>query len=149
MYIEVYQETDREVIAAIWLTSNIYAHPSISEDYWIEKYSDFYHTQLPESSCFISKIDGSAESFICVSKTGHIISISTAVSFRQKGHGVFLMNHIKKITPANLTASVYSENIVAVNFFTKAGFEIHNTYVDEKTGISVSTFFWNKIESSL
>lgn len=121
MNLRAYTEADREVAAAIWLTSNIAAHP-FGEDFWVSRYPDVYHHLLPALTTLVAEEDGSPEAFVTLSADGEMVFFNTTVCFQKKGHGDALLQAAKTAFPGGLTARVWPENEHGLAFLEKRGF---------------------------
>ncbi|MEG1932838.1 MAG: GNAT family N-acetyltransferase [Pygmaiobacter sp.] len=143
MELRNYQESDREVVGAIWLTSIITAHPFLPEDYWIAEYRTFYHDFLPHADTIVATVDGKVEGFLSFSASGTIAALYVAVCFQKKMHGSLLLLEAKKRYPDGLQLAVYEENERAVRFFETNGFVITKSYPNEKNGKNLLWLRWN------
>ena len=142
MTIRNYEPTDREKVAALWLTSTIKAHPFIAEEYWISAYRTVYHDLLPTVTTLLAEVDGVIEGFLSFSGPGEIGALFVGPSCQGKGHGTALLNAAKQQCPA-LRLKVYAQNEAARHFYEKSGFTIVKEQTDPATGCEELVLNWH------
>ena len=124
MEIREYLPENREVCAAIWLTSETASCPGVDEDVSIARYPQVYHELLPRLATLVAYQDGAVEGFLSADPTGEILLFHTAVCFQKKGHGSALLAEAKKRFPAGLAVTIHSVQTVARAVLEKNGFSL-------------------------
>ena len=78
MEIRAAQHQDKEVIAAIWLTSSVDAHKQADEAFSVKRYKQVYHEILPAARLYLAWQDDGVESFLGLSEADELLFLNTA-----------------------------------------------------------------------
>lgn len=132
---------DLDVVADIWLDTNIEAHSFISPQYWWDNL-EAVRGMLREAELYVYEDAGEVQGFVGL-EGDYIAGIFVRGGVQSKGIGRQLLNHVKASREC-LTLSVYQKNVRAVNFYQREGFAIRRTSVDENTGESEYLMGWEK-----
>ena len=143
MEIRAAQHQDKEVIAAIWLTSSVDAHKQADEAFWVKRYKQVYHEILPAARLYLAWQDDGVESFLGLSEADELLFLNTACCFRKKGHASALLEQAKSLCKTGLTATVYEENAHGIAFLEKRGF-VRSAAAEDEQGRSMICMKWDK-----
>ncbi|WP_340818759.1 N-acetyltransferase [Methanolobus sp. WCC4] len=132
-----------DVVMDIWLKTNISSHSFIPEEYWISNYSVVKEEYLPISKTFVYIEDNVTRGFIGVIDGHFIGALFVQEEYQGKGIGQKLLDHCKSLY-SNLELGVYTENKVAVGFYTKNGFIVKKEQPNEDSGFMEYVMSWKK-----
>lgn len=119
--LETITDTDLEILASIWLKSNLEAHAFIDQNYWLENYQTVKKT-LPTAALYAYYHNGKIVGFLGLIDT-YVAGLFVLSDYRSLGIGGQLLAKIKA-KHSKLTLSVYQKNERAVLFYLKQGFKI-------------------------
>lgn len=137
-------ETDS--IMNIWLKTNIRSHSFIPVNYWLENYSIVKEEYLPIAETFVYIEDEEVKGFISVIDNHFIGALFVLEEYQGKGIGQKLLEHCRSLY-SKLKLGVYTENQVAVGFYTKNGFIIEKEQTNDDSGFTEYVMSWTKIDS--
>lgn len=112
-----------ETAMDIWLTVNKSAHAFISPEYWDAHYEAVKNEYFPQSQTFVYEENGVLCAFLSLVKEEYIGALFVRETHQSKGIGAELINFCKERFP-KLTLCVYKDNVRALQFYQKLGFEI-------------------------
>ncbi|MEW8993362.1 N-acetyltransferase [Clostridium sp.] len=141
MNIRAFNIEDIEEVVDIWLNSNIAAHNFIHEDYWNSNYELVKTQYIPNSETYIYEEEGKVKGFLSIMKGEFIGAVFVNVNYQSKGIGKALINYAKE-RYNKLSLTVYEENIRAVEFYEREGFNIILSQIDEATGKNELMMKW-------
>ena len=124
------QKVDINRVADIWLKTNLKAHFSIPEQYWISNY-EFVKEMLPQAEVYVYEDDKMIQGFIGVSDE-YIEGIFVSDEMQSCGIGKMLLDYIKD-KKDKLQLKVYQKNVRAMSFYQREGFTIQSEEMDEFT----------------
>jgi len=127
----------------IWLDTNITVHHFIPEKYWVYNYNVVKEQYMPMAKTFVYKEDSIVSGFISIIEGSFIGAVFVAKEYQGQGIGLKLINHCQTLYP-KLELAVYVDNIGAVNFYKRCGFEIQVEQANEDSGFRQYIMFWNK-----
>ncbi|MDD4600816.1 putative N-acetyltransferase YjaB [bioreactor metagenome] len=130
-------------VMKIWLDTNISAHNFIPEEYWANNYNVVKEQYMPIAKTFVCEEDSAIKGFISIIKGSFIGALFVEEGCQGQGIGLELVNHCKALYP-KLELAVYVDNIGAVNFYKRCGFEIQVEKVNEDSGFREYAMLWNK-----
>ena len=136
-----WNEDNVNVLMEIWLQTNIDAHDFIDASYWKENY-EMVKEMLPQADLYVYDKESKVVGFVGV-MDNYIAGIFVSKEYQSNGIGKQLLNHCKDIYDT-LSLSVYSKNVVAINFYEKNGFKKVSTSIDEDTSEKEITMKWSK-----
>lgn len=139
--IRSFNQSDLDSVMAIWLNSNIAAHPFVPREYW-EANEPMVREMIPQSDVFVAEEAGMVRGFIGIAD-GYIAGIFVDGNYRSHGLGRQLLNRAKEQYDA-LTLHVYQENRRAVAFYQREGFQISEAGTDEGTGRADYAMSWKR-----
>lgn len=119
--LETITDTDLEILASIWLKSNLDAHAFINQNYWLENYPTVKEN-LPTAEIYAYYHNGKIVGFLGLIDT-YVAGLFVLSDYRSLGIGGQLLAKIKA-KHSKLTLSVYQKNERAVLFYLKQGFKI-------------------------
>lgn len=122
--------TDIDHVAEIWLDTNIKAHCFISSRYWKNNF-EAVKEQLSQAEVYVYEDESGIHGFIGL-QDDYIAGIFVCYEFQSRGIGKQLLDYAKNIRQ-KLQLSVYQNNIRAVRFYQREGFELQHKGVDEDT----------------
>ncbi|MBK5253253.1 MAG: N-acetyltransferase [Peptostreptococcaceae bacterium] len=126
------REEETNEIMKIWQEATIKAHQFIHESYWMELCAVIKENYIPNSETFVYEHDGIIKGFISMTEDGFISGIFVDVKYQGMSIGKGLMAFAKN-THSELTLDVYEENLKAVSFYKRTGFEVAGKRVNEDT----------------
>ena len=115
-YSEIYQDD----ILAIWLQTNISAHPYISRQIWKELLPAMKDA-LPRAKIWMEMGKSYVQGFIGVEAPHHIAGLFVLMENQCNGVGSGLVKFVQEQYP-RLTLDVFVRNTGAIAFYTRYGF---------------------------
>lgn len=91
--IRVLEEKDVDIVAKIWLETNIKAHDFIASSYWKEHY-EMVKDMFLQAEVYVYEIEKEIMGFIGLDKE-HIEGIFVLDQYQKRGIGKALLNHVK------------------------------------------------------
>lgn len=144
--IRVLEEKDVDIVAKIWLETNIKAHDFIASSYWKEHY-EMLKDMFLQAEVYVYEIEKEIMSFIGLDKE-YIEGIFVLDQCQKRGIGKALLNHVKA-KKEHLSLNVYHKNLNAILFYQREGFCIQYEDVDKNTGEKDYRMVWNRLGSNL
>lgn len=125
--IEKAQEKHLDSVMAIWLNTNIAAHPFIPRYFWEGVFAQVKEAMLT-SDVFVYHEDDQVLGFIGITGSEYIAGLFVDGKAQSQGIGRKLLTHCKQLYP-RLELDVFTENPGAVRFYETNGFEIVGTKI--------------------
>jgi len=124
---------DLDMVAQIWLDTNLKAHDFIQPEYWKGNY-DTVKAMISQAEVYVYIDEDKAQilGFIGLAED-YIAGIFVQGEAQNRGIGKALLDHAKR-EKRKLTLNVYAKNTGAVRFYQREGFRIAEEGVDEDTG---------------
>ena len=143
--IRALKEQDLSVVMKIWADANKSAHDFVSEEYWMDHYSEVEEA-LPKAEVYVYEEDESHEviGFIGL-QDDYIAGIFVKEGKRSKGVGKQLLDYVKKKRTI-LRLSVYQKNVRAVSFYQREQFMIQSENMEDSTGEKELIMQWREKE---
>ncbi|EMI1612659.1 GNAT family N-acetyltransferase [Enterococcus faecalis] len=131
-------EKELETIMAIWLQTNLEAHPFVAPTYWQENKA-FVRAALPKTTLILAEEEDQIIGFLGL-MDNYIAGIFIKKAFQGKGIGQKLLQVAKEEQDV-LSLAVYRENQAAYAFYQKQGFVQQKRTIDE-TGNEECHLVW-------
>jgi len=131
-------EKELETIMAIWLQTNLEAHPFVAPTYWQENKA-FVRAALPKATLILAEEEDQIIGFLGL-MDNYIAGIFIKKAFQGKGIGQKLLQVAKEEQDV-LSLAVYRENQAAYAFYQKQGFVQQKRTIDE-TGNEECHLVW-------
>ncbi|MGX6969974.1 GNAT family N-acetyltransferase [Vagococcus bubulae] len=129
--LEVLPENQLKDIMSIWLDTNKKAHSFIANSYW-EDNIEFVEKELPKADIYIATDEnGKIIGFLGILES-YIAGLFVSSDYQRQGIGNKLIKRAKADFE-ELSLTVYEKNKQAIHFYTKEGFKISETQIDEDT----------------
>lgn len=144
--IRVLEEKDVDIVAKIWLETNIKAHVFVASNYWKEHY-EMVKDMFLQAEVYVYEIEKEIMGFIGLDKE-YIEGIFVLDQYQKRGIGKALLNHVKA-KKEHLSLNVYQKNLNAILFYQREGFCVQYEDVDENTGEKEYRMVWNRFGSNL
>ncbi len=144
--IRVLEEKDVDIVAKIWLETNIKTHDFIASNYWKEHY-EIIKDMFLQAEIYVYEIEKEIMGFIGLDKE-YIEGIFVLDQYQKRGIGKALLNHVKA-RKEHLSLNVYQKNLNAILFYQREGFCIQYEDVDKNTGEKEYRMVWNRLGSNL
>ncbi|MDL2321340.1 GNAT family N-acetyltransferase [Desulfosarcina sp. OttesenSCG-928-B08] len=125
--IEKARELHLDSVMAIWLNTNIAAHPFIPQSFW-EGVFEQVKEAMPASDIFVYLENNQVLGFIGITDSGYIAGLFVDGKAQSQGISRKLLSHCKQLYP-RLELDVFTENPGAVRFYQNNGFEITGTKI--------------------
>ena len=125
------RKTDIDIVADIWLDTNIKAHYFIPAQYW-KSNLELVKELLLQATVYVYEDNQKILGFIGINGE-YIEGIFVSEAMQSQGIGKILLNYVKE-TRSKLLLNVYQKNTPAISFYQREGFKIQNSGVDEATG---------------
>lgn len=139
------KETDIDIVAKIWLDTNIKSHDFISKKYWESNFNMVKNLFL-QSEIYVYEDKQTIQAFVGI-ENDYIEGIFVSNEFQSQGIGKLLLDFVKS-KKVNLYLNVYQKNIRAVNFYQREGFKIQRENLDKNTGEKEYVMTWKKTSTS-
>lgn len=144
--IRTLKEKDVDIVAKIWLETNIKAHVFVASNYWKEHY-EIIKDMFLQAEVYVYEIEKEIMGFIGLDKE-YIEGIFVLDQYQKRGIGKALLNHVKA-RKEHLSLNVYHKNLNAILFYQREGFCVQYEDVDENTGEKEYRMVWNRLGSNL
>lgn len=144
--IRTLKEKDVDIVAKIWLETNIKAHVFVASNYWKEHY-EMVKDMFLQAEVYVYEIEKEIMGFIGLDKE-YIEGIFVLDQYQKRGIGKALLNHVKAKNE-HLSLNVYQKNLNAILFYQREGFCIQYEDVDKNTGEKEYRMVWNRLGSNL
>lgn len=128
----LFNKKDIDEIMKIWVESTIKSHDFIDENYWIESQDIVRNKYIPISKTYIYKEDDIIKGFISILNNNFIGGLFVANDSQGQGIGKALIDAVKNELN-RLTLNVFKENVRALKFYKREGFEIVSESIDSAT----------------
>ncbi|MDQ0459152.1 putative acetyltransferase [Clostridium sardiniense] len=128
----MFNKKDIDEIMKIWVESTIKSHDFIDENYWIESQDIVRNKYIPISKTYIYKEDNIIKGFISILNNNFIGGLFVANDSQGQGIGRELVDTVKNELNS-LTLNVFKENVRALKFYKREGFEIVSESIDSAT----------------
>ncbi|MGG7096129.1 N-acetyltransferase [Clostridium sardiniense] len=128
----LFNKKDIDEIMKIWVESTIKSHDFIDENYWIESQDIVRNKYIPISKTYIYKEDNIIKGFISILNNNFIGGLFVANDSQGQGIGRELIDTVKNELNS-LTLNVFKENVRALKFYKREGFEIVSESIDSAT----------------
>ncbi|WP_307495018.1 N-acetyltransferase [Clostridium sardiniense] len=128
----LFNKKDIDEIMKIWVESTIKSHDFIDENYWIESQDIVRNKYIPISKTYIYKEDNIIKGFISILNNNFIGGLFVANDSQGQGIGRELVDTVKNELNS-LTLNVFKENVRALKFYKREGFEIVSESIDSAT----------------
>lgn len=144
--IRTLKEKDVDIVAKIWLETNIKAHVFVASNYWKEHY-EMVKDMFLQAEVYVYEIEKEIMGFIGLDKE-YIEGIFVLDQYQKRGIGKALLNHVKA-KKEHLSLNVYHKNLNAIQFYQREGFCVQYEDVDKNTGEKEYRMVWNRLGSNL
>lgn len=128
----LFNKKDIDEIMKIWVESTIKSHDFIDENYWIESQDIVRNKYIPISKTYIYKEDDIIKGFISILNNNFIGGLFVANDSQGQGIGKALIDTVKNELNG-LTLNVFKENVRALKFYKREGFEVVSKSIDSAT----------------
>lgn len=128
----LFNKKDIDEVMKIWVESTIKSHDFIDENYWIESQEIVRNKYIPISKTYIYKEGNIIKGFISILNNNFIGGLFVANNSQGQGIGKALIDTVKNELNS-LTLNVFKENVRALKFYKKEGFEIVSESIDSAT----------------
>ena len=135
------RKTDINIVADIWLDTNIKAHYFIPAQYWKRNF-DLVKELLLQATVYVYEDKQEIQGFVGLSDE-YIEGIFVSAEMQSQGIGKILLNYVKG-KRNNLLLNVYQKNARAISFYQREGFEIQCNGIDEATGERDYAMAWQR-----
>lgn len=129
--IRAMKEKDLPAVMHIWLTGNCQAHTFIPKSYWEGLFKDVAQA-ISEAEVYVAEENGEVLGFIGFGAAHTIEGLFVSEQHRSKGVGKQLLDYAKKDRP-RLLLSAYKDNVGAMSFYLREGFQAISEYTDVAT----------------
>ena len=133
------RKADIDIVANIWLDTNITAHYFISAQYWKSNF-ELVKELLLQATVYVYEDNQEILGFIGLNDE-YIEGIFVSDEMRSQGIGKLLLDFVKN-RKAKLSLNVYQKNIRAIHFYQREGFAIRCEGLDEATGEKEYVMTW-------
>lgn len=139
--IREFQVKDKEAVMRLWLDTNLESHSFIPKEYWTGHYDEVSEI-LPQSEVYVYEEQGQVQGFIGC-ENGFVAGLFVDKRKQFKGIGTLLLEKVKSIYP-KIQLKVYKNNIRAVDFYLRKGFQVIEESIHEDTDQIEYTMEWKE-----
>lgn len=142
--IRAFQNADLDIVADIWLDTNIKAHHFIPVQYW-EGHFQAVKEMLLQAEIYVyeKEENNKVQGFIGLSDN-YIAGIFVRSEVQSEGIGKQLLDFVKRIK-TELSLNVYQKNVRAVRFYQRESFKIESESIDKDTKETEYRMVWRII----
>lgn len=126
------ESRDMERVLEIWLEASIKAHDFIDKSYWESQTENMRDIYIPASETFVIEESSRVLGFYSAIDR-QLAALFVDPNHQGQGFGKRLLSHAKA-QHAELTLTVYKENLPSIAFYQSQGFKLGDESVDEHTG---------------
>ena len=135
------RKADIDIVANIWLDTNITAHYFISAQYWKSNF-ELVKELLLQATVYVYEDNQEILGFIGLNDE-YIEGIFVSDEMQSLGIGKALLSYAKD-KRSKLFLNVYQKNTRAISFYQREGFEIQCNGIDEATGERDYAMAWQR-----
>ena len=135
------QKSDVNIVANLWLDTNITAHYFIPVQYWKSNY-ELVKELLLQATVYVYEDKQEIQGFIGLNDE-YIEGIFVSTKIQSRGIGTILLNYVKG-KRNYLFLNVYQKNTRAIAFYQREGFKIQCNDIDEATGEREYVMAWQR-----
>ena len=135
------RKTDINIVADIWLYTNIKAHYFIPAQYWNNNF-ELVKELLLQAEVYIYEDNQQIQGFIGLNDE-YIEGIFVSGEMQSRGIGKRLLDFVKT-KKTELRLNVYQKNMRAIRFYQREGFKILREGMDEATGEKDYEMTWRQ-----
>ena len=135
------RKADINIVADIWLDTNIKAHYFIPAQYW-KRNLELVKELLLQATVYVYEDKQEIQGFVGLSDE-YIEGIFVSAEMQSQGIGKILLNYVKG-KRNNLLLNVHQKNTRAISFYQREGFEIQCNGIDEATGEKDYVMVWQQ-----
>ncbi len=134
---------DARPLAELWLESAQKGHPFLPAAYWQDRKVLVRDVYFPNSATRVCEDGGVLKGFLSLLDGSFIGALFVSPSFWGEGTGSALLRDCQK-RRTNLSLAVYRENLRAVGFYQKHGFQIVLEQENEDSGRREYLMSWQQ-----
>lgn len=131
---------DLDTLMALWLDTNVSAHPFIPRLFWEGAYEQV-KSALPSAELFAWQEAGKIMGFIGVTGGVYVAGLFVGRQYQSRGIGQALISCCKRLYP-RLELDVFAENVRALRFYNKNGFTVVKTGMNPHAGHEECRMVW-------
>ena len=135
------RKADINIVADIWLDTNIKAHYFIPAQYWKRNFG-LVKELLLQATVYVYEDKQEIQGFVGLSDE-YIEGVFVSAEMQSQGIGKILLNYVKE-KRNTLFLNVYQKNTRAISFYQREGFEIQCNGIDEATGERDYAMAWQR-----
>ena len=135
------RKADIDIVANIWLDTNITAHYFISAQYWKSNF-ELVKELLLQATVYVYEDNQEILGFIGLNDE-YIEGIFVSDEMQSLGIGKALLSYAKD-KRSKLFLNVYQKNTRAVRFYQREGFEISGEHTEQNTGEREYSMIWKR-----
>ena len=135
------RKTDINIVADIWLDTNIKAHYFISAQYW-KRNLELVKELLLQATVYVYEDNYEIQGFIGMNGE-YIEGIFVSDEMQSHGIGKMLLDYVKS-KKEKLLLNAYQKNVRAINFYRREGFQIQCEGLDKLTGEKDYVMIWQR-----
>ena len=135
------QKSDVNIVANLWLDTNIKAHYFIPRQYWKSNF-ELVKELLLQATVYVYEDKQEIQGFIGLNDE-YIEGIFVSTKNQSRGIGTILLNYVKG-KRNYLLLNVYQKNTRAISFYQREGFKIQCNGIDEATGEREYVMAWQR-----
>jgi len=139
-----YKAADEDAAIELWQRTWQQHYPHIDFAERVEWWRNRWRNELvPQARILIAEMDGVIEGFVTLDPaTGYLDQIVVAPEFWGSNVAPLLLDAAKKIAPGRIELLVNTDNIRAISFYEKNGFEMAGDDVNPVSGRPVFRMRW-------
>lgn len=138
-----YTAEDEEAAIALWQCSWQAAYPAIDFAerlaWWRARWRD---ELVPQATIVVAEQNGALAGLVTVDAAGYLDQLVVAPEHWGSEIAAALMQETKRVSPTGLELHVNQDNVRALRFYCKQGFEIVRDNINPLSGKSVHVMRW-------
>ena len=135
------RKADVNIVADIWLDTNIKAHYFIPAQYW-KRNLELVKELLLQATVYVYEDNYEIQGFIGMNGE-YIEGIFVSDEMQSHGIGKMLLDYVKS-KKEKLLLNAYQKNVRAINFYRREGFQIQCEGLDKLTGEKDYVMIWQR-----
>lgn len=133
------RKSDIDIVAKIWLDTNIKAHDFIPRQYW-QNNLNMVKDMFLQAKIYLFEDEKTIYGFIGMNND-YIAGIFVSSEVQSQGIGKLLLDYVKS-RKETLCLNVYQKNTKAIRFYQREGFKVQYEKKDSDTGEKEYVMIW-------
>jgi putative acetyltransferase len=147
-HLRPYRAADEDATIALWLETWQRAYPSIDFAARVNWWRQRWRGELvPKAAIIVAEQEGTLTGFVTIDLEGYLDQLVVAPAHWGSGAADLLLEEAKRVSPTRVTLLVNKDNVRAIRFYQRNGFEQAGEDVNPTSGKPVLKMEWEPSSS--